>query len=165
MRTQDSILYCDIKSDASSYAESIIDLEEDVTDYELKEMIEDEKLDIKYLSIFENEYSNFDEKNMSLKSSEEFKNIEGSIINRTNKGYYQHKIKHQQLYEECVSAHSKYCIPEMLAILQHKYSMQKNEAKNHSVATMAPKTKTFSKSSSLKTRVMFCAGAQFFWQP
>ena len=57
-------------------------------------MTEEEKLDIKYLSIFENEYLDFNEKNMSLESSEELKNMERSIIDQINKGYYQYKIKH-----------------------------------------------------------------------
>ena len=47
----------------------------------------------------------------------------------------------------------------MLAMLQHTYSTQKNEVKNHYVATFAPKTKNFSKSISF-TRVMLAAGAQ-----
>ena len=84
-------------------------------------------MDITYLSKFENEYSDFDEKIMSLESNEELKNIEGSIIDQTNKGYNQCKIKHQQLYDKCIAAHSKHCTHEMCAMLQHKYSTQKKK--------------------------------------
>ena len=84
----------------------------DETDENFKEMTESEILDIKYLSIFENEYSDFDEEIMSLENSDELKKIEGAVIYRTNKGYYRFKIKHQTLHEECLLAHSKYCTPE-----------------------------------------------------
>ena len=81
-------------------------------------MTESQILDIKYLSIFENEYSDFDEKIMSLENSEELKKMEGAIIDRTNKGHYRCKLKHQTLFEECLLAHSKHCTPEMLEMLK-----------------------------------------------
>ena len=82
------------------------------------------------------------------------------MVDRTEKGYYRCKIKHEALYNECLAAYAKYCTPTMLAMLQHKFSTKKNEALNHSVATIAPKTKDFSKSNSLRTRVMLIGGAQ-----
>ena len=50
--------------------------------------------------------------------------------------------------------------PEMLFMLQYSLSTQKTESLNHSVATLDPKGKDYSQSSSLKTRVILTAGAQ-----
>ena len=46
---------------------------EEETDEDLKEMSKEEEEDTKYLSIFENEYNDFDEKVMSLESFDELK--------------------------------------------------------------------------------------------
>eukprot|EP00555_Chaetoceros_dichaeta_P003533 CAMPEP_0198250104 /NCGR_PEP_ID=MMETSP1447-20131203/1415_1 /TAXON_ID=420782 /ORGANISM="Chaetoceros dichaeta, Strain CCMP1751" /LENGTH=74 /DNA_ID=CAMNT_0043934883 /DNA_START=147 /DNA_END=368 /DNA_ORIENTATION=- len=56
--------------------------------------------------------------------------------------------------------YQKYITPEMLVMLQHEFSTQKNESLNHSVATLAAKGKDYSKSSSLQTRVMLTGAAQ-----
>jgi len=152
--------YYNIDTDESSYVDSSSDSDGDDTEDDMKEMTEEEKEDTKYLSIFESEYNDFDEKIMSLESLEALKKMEGSMIDRTNKGYYRCKIRDHLLYEECIAAMSKNCTEEMMAMLQHDKSTQPNEAMNHSVASSAPKTKTFSKSSSLTTRIMLVAGAQ-----
>jgi len=81
-------------------------------------------------------------------------------MDRTDKGYYRCKVQHEIFYKECKTALAKYITPEMLTMLQHNFSTQKNESLNHSVATLAPKGKDYSQSSSLKTRVMLTAGAQ-----
>lgn len=96
---------------------------------------------------------------MSLESSEELEVMEGSMIDYANKDYYRSKIKDQDICKEYIAAHSRYSILEILAMFQHDFSTQKNEAINHSVASMAPKTKR-SKPPSLITRVMLCAGEQ-----
>ena len=80
--------YFNIDTDASSYVELLSDSDKDETDNDMKEMTDEEKEDAKYLSIFESEYNDFDEKIMSLESLEELKKMEGSMINRTNRGYY-----------------------------------------------------------------------------
>ena len=153
--------FYNIDTDDSSYTESIYsDDAEYSTDEELKTMTDEEKEDSKYLSIFENEYNEFDEGIMSLENTEELKRMESCIIDRTNKGYYRCKIKDAELYMEFMEAHAKYYTPVMLAMLLRCFSTHKNEAMNHSVGTSAPKTKTFSKTNSLKARVMLCAGAQ-----
>ena len=82
------------------------------------------------------------------------------MTDRTDKGYYCCKVKDEQLYNDFINAHKKHTTLEQLAMLQHDKSTQPNESMNHSVAAIAPKNKTFSKSSSLLTRVMLCAGAQ-----
>ena len=48
-------------------------LEGEESDEDLKEISKEEEEDTKYLSIFENEYNDFDEKVMSLKSFDELK--------------------------------------------------------------------------------------------
>ena len=45
-------------------------------------------------------------------------------------------------------------------MLNHSYDTQKNEAMNNSVASYAPKSKTFSLSNSLECRVAIAAGVQ-----
>jgi len=82
------------------------------------------------------------------------------MIERTKKGYYHCKILHNDLYNDFVVANTKHNTAEMLAMLQHENSTQKNEAYNHAVGSLAPKTKTFSKSSSLLTRVHIVAATQ-----
>ena len=82
------------------------------------------------------------------------------MMDRTDKGYYRCKIRDENFYNECRTAIAKYITPQMLSMLQHEFSTKKNEALNHSVATLAPKGKDYSQSSSLKTRVMLTAGAQ-----
>ena len=82
------------------------------------------------------------------------------MIERTKKGYYRYKTLHRDLYNKILNAYSTYCTLTMLEMLQHEFSTQKNEAMNHSVATLAPKTKTFSKSRSLITRVPLCGATQ-----
>ena len=97
---------------------------------------------------------------MTTRDFEALKQMESTLIERTKRGYYRYKTLHRELYDEMLNAYSKYCTPTMLSILQHEFSTQKNETMNHSVATQAPKTKTFSKSSSLLTRVLICGATQ-----
>ena len=86
--------------------------------------------------------------------------MEAAIIDRTTKGYYWCKIKYKELYNDCMKARAIYCTPDMLAKLQHHYSTQENKSTNHSVATLAQKTKDYFKTNSLLIKVMLCAGAQ-----
>jgi len=153
-------MFYNIDSDSSDYSESDYDEEGDVADEDLLEMGPDEKHDAKYLAIFQNNSEEFDEKIMSLDDANELKKLEESMMERTDKGYYRCKIMHENFYNECRTAMAKYITPQMLSMLQHEFSTKKNEALNHSVATLAPKGKDYSQSSSLKTRVMLTAGAQ-----
>lgn len=54
--------YYNIETDKSSYANSLSESNNVNTDDEMKEMTEEEKHDIKYLSIFENKFDDFDVK-------------------------------------------------------------------------------------------------------
>ena len=152
--------YCDIESDSSDYSNTDESKDDQNTDDDLLCMTEEEKQDTKYLAIFQNNSDEFDEQIMSVENQEQLKKLELSMKDRTDKGYYRCKIKHQTLYEEFTKAMEKYITPSMLCMLQHNFSTQKNESLNHAVTTLAPKGKDYSKSVSLKTRVMLTAGAQ-----
>ena len=123
-------------------------------------MTEEEKVETKYLAIFENNCEEFDEQVISVENADALKTLEMSMKDRTDKGYYRCKVKHQSLYNDFRRALARYITADMLAMLQHDYSTQKNESLNHAVATLAPKGKDYSKSVSLKTRVMLTGGAQ-----
>ena len=84
--TPEETQYCDIESDTSSYIDES-DTEGEDTDEDLREMSTEEKEDAKYLSIFENEYNDFDEKVMSVEITEELKKTEMAMADRTDNGY------------------------------------------------------------------------------
>ena len=66
------INFYDISSDTSDYKDSSSD-EEEETDDDLDEMSDTEKQDNKYLSIFDNNCVDFDEKIMTLENVAELK--------------------------------------------------------------------------------------------
>lgn len=138
--------YYNIESDSTNYAVPEFG-EEDFTDDDFIEMSHDEREDTKYLAIFEN---NYDGKIMALEDVNKLKKMEAAMINRTNKGYYRCKIKHENLCNDRMKVRAKYCTPSMLATLQYDYSTQKNKSMNYPVATLALKTKICSKSSPLR---------------
>ena len=88
-------------------------------------MSDEERDDNKYLSIFDNNCVQFDEQIMSLESVTELKKMEAAMVDRTEKGYYRCKVKHEALYNECLAAYAKYYTPTMLAMLQHNFSTKK----------------------------------------
>ena len=126
-------------------------------------MTSEEKEEVKYLSIFQNDTDNFDEEIMTVQSVDELKKMELTMIEMMDKDYYHCKIQHESFYNECMLAYAKYWKPEMLKILMHTYTTQKNESLNHDVATLAPKGNDYSQSVSLQTRVMLVTGAQIIW--
>ena len=63
-----------------------------MTDDNLIEMPDNEIEDVKYLSIFENNYHDFDEQIMGLEAVVALK-MEAAMIDRTNNRYYRCKIK------------------------------------------------------------------------
>ena len=69
--------YYNIDTDESSYVDSSSDSDGDDTEDNMKGLTEEEKDDTKYLSIFESEYNDFDEKIMSLESLEALKKWKG----------------------------------------------------------------------------------------
>ena len=59
-----------------------------------------------------------------------------------------------------LNEYSKYCTTTILGMIQYEFSTHENKVMNHSVATLAPKTKTLSESSPLLTRVFLCGATQ-----
>ena len=88
-------------------------------------MSAEEKEDVKYLAIFENNSENFDEQVMSVDCKNELKKLEEAMMQRTDKGYYRCKIQHAEFYNECMKCYARYSTPEMLKMLQHEYSTKK----------------------------------------
>jgi hypothetical protein len=58
-------------------------------------------------------------------------------------------------YKAMKEVHEKYTSDEMIKMLHHSFSSQKNEALNKAISHVAPKHTTFAMTSSLKTRVSF----------
>ena len=82
--------------------------------------------------------------------------------------YYRCKDKHRKLYNELTQAFAPFITHEMMVMLHHPYDTQKNEALNNSVASYAPKSRTYSLTNSLLCRVSIVAGIQIqgyevFW--
>ena len=66
-------------------------------------MSPEEKEDVKYLAIFENNSEDFDEQVMSVDCKNELKKIEKAMMQRTDKGYPRCKIQQVEFYNECIS--------------------------------------------------------------
>ena len=72
--------------------------------------------------------------------------------------YYRNKERDAKLYSQLRECYSPHITVEKLTMLCHVWNTQTNEAMNTSVASYAPKTKTFCKTKSLETRVGIAAG-------
>ena len=99
---------------------------------------------------------------------DEMKMREKVMMERTERGYYRSKIRHEKLYLEIMEEYDRFITRPMLLMLNHTYSTQKNEAMNTSVASLAPKTKHYCTTNSLLTRVGIAAACQIlghaeFW--
>ena len=89
-------------------------------------------------------------------------------VKREQTGYYRSKIEDADLYERLKKKYEYYISKEMLEMCAHEYDTQVNEGMNTCIARYAPKTRTYSKSVSLQTRVMiavciFLVGYHYFW--
>jgi hypothetical protein len=81
------------------------------------------------------------------------KEKEKVLLERRKHGYYRNKEQHKNAYAKISKAFAPYITRDMLAMLHHNWSTQRNEAMNKSVTSFAPKDKTFSLTTSLLTRV------------
>ena len=91
---------------------------------------------------------------------EEMKLREKTMSERTERGYYRSKQDHEELYWQIMEEYSRFITRPMLLQLNHKWSTQKNEAMNTSVASSAPKTKHYCATNSLLTRVGIAGASQ-----
>ena len=153
-------MYYNINSESSDYSESNDDDDDDITDKNLTEIKPEEINDAKYLAIFQNNSEDFDKQIISIENANELKKLEQSMMDCTDKGHYRCKTQHESFYNKCRTTMAKYITPQMLSMLQHEFSTQKNESLNHSVATLVSKGRDYSQSPSFKTRVILTACAQ-----
>ena len=92
---------------------------------------------------------------LSESNEERLKNIE---IQRTKFSYYRSKTKDSTLSDQMTWCYLPFTTEERLKESLHKFSTQKNETMNNSVAKYAPKTRTYSTSISITNRVMIAIG-------
>ena len=96
----------------------------------------------------------------SISDFEELKEKEKILMERKKSGYYRDKIRHKTAYAKICESYSKYITRDMLKMLHHTWSTQKNESLNKSVTCYAPKDRTYSKTNSLDTRVAVAGAIQ-----
>ncbi len=75
---------------------------------------------------------------------------------KQGKGYFLDKKTHKTRFDQLMHVFQQYCSPEKMEELRHPYDTQTNEALNWSMATLAPKTKSFSTGHSLPLRICLC---------
>ena len=160
---------CSSCSDTSFSTDSSSDSEQDSDSSDMELEIEEieEIRDENRISSVLDDYADgglvFDESDL-----EKWKEKERKLMERYNAGYYRCKIKHADVYHELLTLYQPYITEEKLRMLSHPYTTQKNESMNTSVASFAPKNKTYSKTESLDARVAIAAGIQIlgyenFW--
>ena len=148
-------------STGSDYYDNGSDRSDEEGDEETLAMSTEEKVDVKQLFAFEASYLDDEEGAIfSVSDRERLRERELAMMKRNTEGYYRCKIKHAALYEEMTGDLARFLVPEMMGMLQHDWSTQINEAMNQSVASYAPKNKTYSKSTSLLVRVNIAAAVQ-----
>eukprot|EP00978_Attheya_sp_CCMP212_P026795 scaffold88833_cov40-Attheya_sp.AAC.1 len=91
------------------------------------------------------------------------------VLRGDTSGKYRSKEGNAKLYASLEIIMDKYATEEKMRQLHHGYSTQGNEAMNQSVASFAPKTKTYSTTMSLHNRVKMAASIQIvghveFWE-
>ena len=96
----------------------------------------------------------------SIEDRQKFKEHELSIMKRNSSSYYRCKVKHSELYHQMTLDMARFISPDMLSMLQHDWSTQINEAMNNSVASYAPKSRTYSTTNSLEARVNIAGATQ-----
>ena len=96
----------------------------------------------------------------SISDFEELKEKEKILMERKKSGYYRDKIRNKTAYAKICESYSKYITRDMLKMLHHTWSTQKNKSLNKSVTCYAPKDRTYSKTNSLDTRVAIAGAIQ-----
>ena len=98
----------------------------------------------------------------------ELKFRERSLIERNETGYYRCKKLHSELYAKLKAAYAPYITTKISKMLNHKWTTQKNEAMNQSVASYALQNILYSNTDSLLARISIAGGTQIagysrFW--
>ena len=147
--------------------ESEDELEDMNLDNEFEDMSELERKESNYITNYLENYAE-GEDIFSAEEVESLKKREREIAQRNDMSYYRCKDKHRKLYHDLTQAFAPFITHKMMTMLHHEFDTQKNEALNNSVASYAPKSKTFSLTNSLHCRVAIAAGVQIlgyedFW--
>ena len=108
----------------------------------------------------ENNENILGQKIITYQAMDELKEKEKNLMQRKQVGYYRCKIKHKNANSKNCEAYSPYIPRDILYMLYHKWYTKKNEALNKSVASYAPKDRTFSRTQSLHTRVSIAVAVQ-----
>ena len=132
----------DDNDDKFDYEESDDEIEDMTLNEHFDDMNEDERKDVNYLSLYLDNCAS-GEDIFSLAEIAALKSREKQISERNEMGYYRCKDKHRKLYHDLTKAFAPYITHDMMRMLHHEYDTQKNEALNNSVASYAPKSKTY----------------------
>ena len=89
---------------------------------------------------------------------EALKQKEQNLREKESNKYFRCKLTTPALYRQITEAIAPYLLEDKLIMLAHRWSTQLNEAMNNLVQAYAPKTKNFSGTISLRTRVGIAAG-------
>ena len=121
-----------------------------------EELSDDEKEDNKFFAKLERTYC--EENIFSADDLKDMIKKEKTMLVRNERVYYRCRQRDKQLYDDMMEAYAPYITTEAMKQLNHNWHTQKNEAMNTSVSTFAPKSKTYSMTNSLLTRVSIAAG-------
>ena len=157
-------------SDSSAYSASSCSWcsEEDFERYQLEYEEEDEDLFFFKNLCTEVTDDGLETMVFSVTDLDALKEKEKNLRAKEDGKYFRSKKDDNKLYEQLCEALSPYLTDDKLRMLNHLWSTQLNEAMNNSISSYAPKTKTFSRTMSLRTRVGIAAavqslGYQEFW--
>ena len=85
----------------------------------------------------------------------------GTSVNGTKKsGYYRDKERHKTVCAKICEAYSSYITRDMLRMLHHSWSTQKNESLNKNVSSYAPKDRIYPRTNSLDTIITITGAIQ-----
>ena len=148
-----------MSDDSSQYAcsETSSDSEEDIDTYKGRYEDEDENITF-FRDLVPQSIDGLETMVFSTTDLEKLKEKEKTLREREEGKYFRSKTDNPALYGQLTAAMAPYLADDKLRMLAHRWSTQLNESMNNSVAAYAPKTKNFSGTLSLKTRVSIAAG-------
>ena len=147
----------DDSNDAYKYDDD--ESEYSTSDDEYEKIDETEKEECDYITSYLDNYA-VNEEIFSAEEMNSLKEREQQMNERNENSYYRCKEKHAQLYHDLTQCYAPFITRKNIEMLCHPYDTQKNEAMNTSVASYAPKNKTYSLTDSLQCRVAIAAGVQ-----
>ena len=156
----DVITPADYSSSSFSESSSSCESEEDFEEYKLEYEEEDENL--LFFKNFCTEETEDGLKTMVFSTTDldALKEKEKNLNAKEDSKYFRSKQLDSKLYKQITECLRPYLTDDKLRMLNHPWSTQLNEALNNSISSYAPKTKNFSRTISLITRVGIAAVVQ-----